>query len=166
MMWMSWRCLALPILIVLRPAESECKMKILTKYDNKTLKTLITVYNHHWKFSSFCNLTKHQRLFLNSEHMKGYDVSGCSIVNWISICKFSAKDAYSIGAPSLLMLQILRGVWEAHTFVTLNVLFWLFYVCSLLCMSDFHAWSLFRDYILLITAITWFPWLPFPVGMH
>ena len=48
----------------------------------------------------------------------------------------------------------------SFTFVTFYVLFWLLFY-SLLCVRDFHVWSLSLDYIFFIPFDSWFPWLLF-----
>ena len=55
------------------------------------------------------------------------------------------------------MLQVFSGVRVAYLLLLLCII--LVTLCSLLCMSVFHVWSLSLDYILFITAKTLAPFI-------
>ena len=66
-----------------------------------------------------------------------------------------AEDAYPTDAPGPCSQFLAES--ELLIYFCYFVCMILVTLCSLLCMSVFHVWSLSLDYILLITAITLVP---------
>ena len=115
----------------------------------------LPVYRGVWVFFTmklYFESWNFRRTFLIIYSSKWFEISIYFFMSNLAGVSRKAEDAYHTDAPS--PCSHFSGVRVAHLLLLLCILVTL---CSLLCVSVFHVWSLSLDYILLITAITLVP---------